>query len=407
MIVKEMINLSLTAIWSHRLRSGLTLLGVVIGVGAIISMMAIITGLQNKIDEELSGLSAGTFQIQRFDATVGFDEHHRDRYRPPIKWEYIRYISELPTVSSVGAESWQWGQTLSSEKVQTNPNVSVAGGTTEFAINNGYAIDRGRFFTESEVNDQRQVVVIGSKLADKLFTSHEALGQWIRITGKPFQIIGIFQEKGEMFEGGNKNFFAVIPLSSYERIFGLPRGVMITVNAKHASLMDQAMEDCRVMLRSLRHLKPQEPDNFAIWNNQQILDAFNNFTKWIKIAAVGIVAISLLVAGIGIMNIMLVSVTERTREIGVRKALGSTRRDILTQFLVEAVVLSEIGAILGTIFGIGFPLLLGAATKFPVGIPIWTVVLALVFCSVVGVVFGVWPAIKASRLDPIEALRYE
>ncbi|MDK9698703.1 MAG: ABC transporter permease [bacterium] len=399
--------MSLTTIWSHKMRSGLTLLGVVIGVAAIIGMMAIITGLQKKIDEELSGLSAGVFQIQRFDNNVGFSHQHRDRTRPPIKWDYIRYLQDLPSVGSVGAEAWQWGQVIVTSLIQTNPNVTVAGGTSEFALNNGYTIEKGRFFTESEVNSKQAVAVLGSKLADKLFSNREPVGQWLRIRGRPFQIIGVFTEKAEMFDGGDKNFFVSIPLSAYENIFGLERGVFITVSSRTPAMMDEAMEESRILLRSIRHLKPQEPDNFAIWNNQQILDTFNNFTKWIKAAAMGIVAVSLLVAGIGIMNIMLVSVTERTREIGVRKALGSRRRDILFQFLVEAVVLSEIGALFGMLLGIGGPLILSAAVKFPVGFPVWTIVLALIFCSFVGVIFGIWPAMKASRLDPIEALRYE
>ncbi len=408
MIFREMVNLSFTAIWAHRLRSGLTLLGVVIGVAAIIGMMAIITGLQNKINESLSGLAAGTFQIQRYDAQVGFDDRHHDRSRPPIKWDYVRYIAELPTVASVGAEAWRWGQIVSNDQVQTNPNVNVAGGTTEFAANNGFVIENGRFFTEAEVNDQRPFAVIGSKLSEKLFSRREPVGQWIKFMGHSFQVIGVFQEKGSIFQGDESNFLAVVPLSCYEQIYGLSEhGVNITVLAKHPELMEQAMEDSRVLMRSLRHVRPQDPDNFGIWNNDQIIEAFNNFTRWIKIAAMGVVGVSLLVAGIGIMNIMLVSVTERTREIGIRKALGSTRREILLQFLVEAVVLSEIGALIGLFFGIAGPLILKQATDFPVGIPVWTVFLALIFCSVVGVVFGIWPAMKASRLDPIDALRYE
>lgn len=402
-----MIRQSLISISAHRMRSGLTLLGIIIGVTAIIAMMAFITGLQRKIDEDISALSGGVFQIQRQDINVGFSHSHHDRSRKPLRWEFVNFLRELPSLSSVGAEAWVWGKTIITDRVQTNPNVNVAGGTVEFAINNGYAMRDGRFFTEEEINGARNVAVLGSKLSEKLFRNEEPLGQWIRIQGRPFQIIGVFEERGAMFEGDEKNNLAVIPLSSYEQIWSLSRGVFITAQARNPTQIDQAMEDARVMMRSLRHLKPQEPDDFAIWNNQQILDTFNNFTKWIKIAAVGVTAISLLVAGIGIMNIMLVTVTERTREIGLRKAVGSKKKHILLQFLLEAVVLSQIGALIGLVLGISIPLILGAALKFPVGIPIWTVLLAFLFCSFVGVIFGIWPAFKASNLNPINALHYE
>ncbi|MCX7834948.1 MAG: ABC transporter permease [bacterium] len=407
MLFQEMLTQSLLSIGSHKLRSTLTLLGVIIGVTAIIAMMAFINGLQKKITEDITALSGGVFQIQRYDIRIGFSHINPPRTRPPIRWEYVRFLRELPSVANVGAEAWVWGKTVVTERVQTNPNVNIAGGTVEFAVNNGYVIQKGRFFTEEEIEGRRNVAVLGSKLAAKLFRNQEALGQWIRIQGRPFQVIGVFEERGALFEGDEKNNLAAIPLSVFEQIWTLTQGVHITVQARDPSLFEQAMEDARVMMRSLRNLKPQEPDNFAIWNNQQILDTFNNLTKWVKIAAIGITAISLLVAGVGIMNIMLVTVTERTREIGIRKAVGSKKVNILMQFLLEAVVLSQVGAIVGLIFGISIPLLVNLLFQFPVSIPLWTVFLAFLFCSIVGIIFGIWPAMKAANLDPIDALRYE
>lgn len=407
MLLNEMIRQSIISIWAHRMRSVLTLLGVIIGVAAIISMMALIAGLQKKISNDISALSGGVFQIQRYDLRIGFSHAYHQQSRPPIRWEYVRFLRELPSVSNVGAEAWVWGKKIVTERVQTNPNVSVAGGTVEFAINNGYAIEKGRFFTTEEINARRNVTVLGSKLSEKLFRYQEPIGQWIRIQGRPFQVIGVFEERGALFEGDEKNNIAVIPLSAFEQVWDLSRGVNITVQVRDPSLLQQAMEEARIMMRSLRHLKPQEPDDFAIWNNQQILDTFNNFTKWVKMAAVGIAAISLLVAGIGIMNIMLVTVTERTREIGLRKAVGSRKKDILFQFLLEALTLSQLGATIGLLLGISIPMIVGIAFQFPVAIPIWTIFLAFLFCSLVGIIFGIWPAIKASKLDPIDALRYE
>jgi putative ABC transport system permease protein len=211
---------------------------------------------------------------------------------------------------------------------------------------------------------------------------------------------------GTSFGHSNDNQMA-IPFSTFTKLYGKGRSINVTVKARSQEVFKQAQDEVISLMRRLRRLKPDEPDNFAIYSPDNMIEDFNKIYRWIQVAAYGICSISLLVAGIGIMNIMLVSVTERTREIGVRRAIGARRRQILGQFLVEAVILSELGGILGVVVGVLLPLWAAPAMGLPVAIPVWSIVLGLAFCSVVGIGFGMWPAMRASKLDPVEALRYE
>jgi putative ABC transport system permease protein len=409
MHLQECAKMALSAIWTHKLRSGLTLLGVIIGVTTIIAMMTVIAGLQRQIEKDMSELSPNTFQVQRYDIQMGFDhDFNRRKYRPPIKREDAEAIAQYcPSVGLVGPEVWIMGGTEAVYRdKKTNPNIFIAGGTPEFAINNGYFVDEGRFITTADDDFNRMVVVIGLGIKEKLFEYESPLGRQIKIDGNRYTVIGILEDLGSMW-GDNRNYHLVIPLSTFEKIYGDKRSLNITVQAKSSAVFEQAKEEVIDVMRSQRGLKPNEDNNFAVWSSNTLIDTFNKMTFWIKIAAVGICGISLLVAGIGIMNIMLVSVTERTREIGVRKAIGGKKRHIMTQFIIEAIVLSEIGGIIGVGMGFAVGKLFGLAAKMPTAIPIWSVVLGLLFCSMVGLFFGIWPAAKAANLKPIEALRYE
>jgi putative ABC transport system permease protein len=282
----------------------------------------------------------------------------------------------------------------------------MAGGTPEFMYNNGEWVREGRFITDLDVEYHRSVVVIGQDVIDKLFPYEDPLGKRVKINNQPFEVVGLLEERGSSF-GHSRDNQIVIPISTFQKQYGKDRSINITVQAVSAAKMEQAIEEVRTVMRIERGLKSYEDDNFAIWSPNTLIESFNKFTFWIKIAAVGICGISLLVAGIGIMNIMLVSVRERTREIGIRKALGAKRRHIMVQFLIEAVVLTEIGGAIGIFVGIVLPIILASSLKVPTAVPIWACVLGIVFCSVVGITFGLWPAMKAARLDPIVALRYE
>lgn len=408
MTFAENTKMAFTAIWSHKLRSFLTLLGVIIGVTTIIAMMTLITGLQRRIEQDISALAPNTFQVQRYDMQMGFGGGRRPKYRPLIKRRYAEAIKELcPSVMLVGPEVWSYNKEIRYRDKKTNPNVVMAGGTPEFMVNNGYYVEEGRFITYSDDDFNRQVTVIGYDVKEKLFEFESPVGRQVKVDGRRFTIIGYLEEGGSLFGDFHRDNCIVIPLSTFEKLYGDRRSLNITVQAKSAALFEKAKDEVIEVMRAQRGLKPGEKNNFGLWSSNMLIDSFNQMTLWVKIAAVGICAVSLLVAGIGIMNIMLVSVTERTREIGVRKAIGGKKRHILTQFVIEAVVLSEIGGIIGVGTGYAAGMAFGAATKIPTAVPVWAVILGLVFCSAVGMLFGIWPAAKAAKLEPIEALRYE
>ena len=400
--------MAFSAIWAHKLRSSLTLLGIIIGVATIIAMMTIIAGLQGQIEREMSELAPNTFQVQRYDISVGFNVGHQSfKRRPSIKREHAEAIAQFcPSVMLVGPEVWMWGKELRYRDRKTNPNVTLAGGTPEFQVNNGYYVLEGRFITKADDDFNRQVIVIGWGVKEKLFEYETAIGRQLKIDGKRYTVIGVLEESGSAWDS-NADYHVVIPLSTFEKIYGGKRSINITVQTKSAAVFDKAVEEVIDIMRIKRGLKPNEDNNFAIWSSNTLIDSFNKMTFWIKVAAIGICAISLLVAGIGIMNIMLVSVTERTREIGVRKAIGGKKRHIMTQFIIEAIVLSEIGGAIGVGLGFAVGKIFGVAANMPTAVPLWSVALGLIFCSVVGLVFGIWPAAKAANLKPIEALRYE
>jgi len=407
MLVFEPVRMAVSAIVTHKMRSFLTLLGVIIGVTTIIGMMTVIKGLQSQIETQMSQLSADVFQVQRFDIQMGFNGHSRDRTRPKITLEEAQSIAEVcPSVSAVGPEVWEFGQWVGRGTERTNPNVSLAGGYPEFAPNNGYSIARGRFIGMDDVQHARRVIVLGDNIVKKLFPFEDPLDKEVRLERGRFKVIGIFEEMGSSFGESNDNH-ACIPFTTFSNLYGKFRSINITVKARSPEVFHQAQDEVVSLLRRLRGLKPDEKDNFAIWAPENLIDNFNQMTKWIKVAAVGICGISLLVAGIGIMNIMLVSVTERTREIGVRRAIGAKKRQILSQFLVEAVILSELGGVIGVGLGILLPIWIRPLTNLPAAVPVWAIVLGMVFCSFVGILFGMWPAVRAANLDPVEALRYE
>ena len=374
----------------------------------IIAMMTVIAGLQSSIEQDMSELAPNVFQVQRYDPNFGFNAGHRHfKHRPPIERKHADAISQYcPSVQLVGPEGWMFGEEVRYKDKRTNPNISVGGGLPEFAVNNGYYVQEGRFVTYQDDDFNRQVVVLGWGVKQKLFEYEAAIGRKVKIGGQRYTVIGYMDESGSAWDS-NHDYHVVIPLSTFQKVYGDKRSLNITVQAKSSDVFDKAKEEVIEVMRAQRGLKPSEEHDFAIWSSNTLIDTFNQMTFWIKVAAIGICAISLLVAGIGIMNIMLVSVTERTREIGIRKAIGGKKKHIMTQFIVEAVVLSQIGGLFGVGLGFAVGKIFGMATKMPTAIPLWSVVLGLVFCSFVGLVFGIWPAAKAANLKPIEALRYE
>jgi len=408
MNLNESFRVSIASIVGNKLRSSLTLLGVVIGVMTIIATMSIIRGLDKLMEDEMSALSAGVFQVQQFEVQVGIHVGPRRReYRPKIGMTEVRAIEEhVESARFVAPEVHKWNTVIKFKNEATNPNNTTFGCVPASAFNNGWTMGHGRFLSEPDVQYSRPVVVLGHAIAEKLFTFRDPVGEYVTINGQRAQVIGVLAEQGSMLNSNADNILAV-PITTFNNWWGYERSWVITVQAADPQNIEETIEQTTVVMRSARGLKPGEENNFAIWHSNQLVDTFDQMTKWIGIAAFGIASIALLVAGIGIMNIMLVTVTERTREIGIRKALGARRSSILGQFLLEAVILTEIGAALGVVIGVAAAFLLGGAANLPVAVPAWSIIIGIVFCSVIGLVFGTWPAWKASMLDPIEALRYE
>lgn len=404
----ESLIMALEAMRAHKMRAFLTLLGVIIGVMTIISMMTVLGGIKRKIDNAMENqLSANVFQVQRYDGEMGIHVGPRRReWRPEIEPEYADAIRErCPSVRAVGVETWEFGHRIKRGSLESNPNQQIAGGSPEFGPNNSYNIILGRGITELDNLSAHYVIVLGYSAYKKLFPGEDPIGEFVRVGAQRFEVIGVFEERGSML-GESQDNANWIPLNTWFRVFG-DRSVNLTVQAWTKDDFEQAQEEVIEALRTERGLKPGRKNNFHMWTPDMVQKNFNQMTGWIGAAAFGICAISLLVAGIGIMNIMLISVTERTREIGLRKALGGTRGSILRQFLIEAVMLSEVGGAIGILLGYLSAVAINSSMHVPVPVPTWAVMLSIIFCSVVGIGFGMWPAVKAARLDPIEALRYE
>ncbi|HEY7728554.1 MAG TPA: ABC transporter permease [Candidatus Eisenbacteria bacterium] len=407
--------MSLGAILGNKLRSVLTLVGIVAGVASIIAVMTAISVVQSAMEREMSVLGAQVFQVQKWPAG-GFHsdaERRKAMRRPPLTLANAATIREqVDIVDLVGSEIWDFGFVVDYRGESTNPNVSIVGGTPEYAPNNTHYVGLGRNISQMDVRTARQVAVIGHAIAQKLFAFTDPVGKSVRVDGRRYQVVGVFDEKKSAF-GGNFDNYVLIPVTTFLKTYGMTdrngfsRSVNITVRAKTPELIDDAIEQTRQVLRRARGLRPNEEDNFDFFNSQSLITQFNRMSMSVKIAAFVIGIIALVVAGIGIMNIMLVAVTERTREIGIRKAIGAKPESILTQFLLEAVILCNIGGVVGVLVGFGLGNLVAVFTHLDVHVPLEWAVIGLLFCSAVGVAFGLLPAVRASRLHPIEALGHE
>jgi len=413
----ESFKMALAAIGAHKLRSFLTLVGIIAGVAAIIAVMTGVSVVQSQMEAELSILSTRTFQIQKFPPG-GFGNNRDADFRkiqswPPLLVDHADLIREkVASVDLVGAELWQFNARVSYRGESTEAVNWVCGGTPEYPENNTHYVELGRNLTREDVDTERNVAVLGYAIAQQLFPFADPVGKVVKVDGRKFTVQGVFAERKTAM-GTNFDNYVLLPISVWKRMYGArdedgrPRDVYITVRAASLEQLEDAKEETRAVLRAARGLSPREEDNFFYRSSDGDIRLFNEATANLKTAAFVLGIIALIVAGIGIMNIMLVSVTERTREIGIRKALGAKRRTILLQFLMEAIVLCNIGGLLGVAVGFGLGNLVTMFTGFAVHIPMEWAVRGLLFCTFVGLVFGMWPAVRASRLVPIEALRYE
>jgi len=393
---------------TNPLRSLLTLLGIVIGVATVVSMMALIEGLRLKVNHDLSQLGADAFQVQKFPAGFGRFDWNKYSRRPDLTLaDRDAILANCPSVLAAAGEEGEGAQKLSTAARETQPNVYIWAGTPEWIQTNGWSIASGRSFSEPDQVDARQVVVLGLDVADRLFPDMDPLDETIRIRGRPFRVIGTLQRRGSFLGLASQDNRVVIPLSTFESIFGKNRSVRISIQAREPGLVSKAQDEVVNLLRRRRHLGPADENNFEVFTNDSMTKTFNGMSQVITAASFGVCLLSLVVGGIGILNIMLVSVTERTREIGIRKALGAKRRRILGQFATEAVALSLVGGVIGIVLGFTLAFLGRWVLDFPTVVPAWAVMISVLMSSGVGLVFGIYPAARAAKLDPVEAMRAE
>jgi putative ABC transport system permease protein len=400
--------IALDAIWAAKLRSFMTVLGNIVAVTSIIAVVSLIQGLNASVKQAiLNQAGADSFNIQQFPITRSDEEFDRVRGNPRITMDDLRAIRRYDgeDVAAVMADSQSRGRVSYRDK--SIDNMQVQGVSPEYVNFSSFDAERGRLMSPTEVESARPVVVIGWQTADRLFGPDvDPLDKTIQIEGVHFRVVGVSAKRGALL-GNSQDEFAVIPLGQFWIIFGSRRSLSLSVKPRDLAQIQPAMDEATVALRSARRLRPKQPDNFGLFTSDTILDIYHSATNGIFAVLIGVVALSLVVGGIVIMNIMLMAVTERTREIGLRKALGARRAGIMAQMLVESVVLSMFGGVIGTMAGSAIAIGISSVTPVPASIEPWSVALGIGITALVGLFFGLYPAMRAARLDPIEALRRE
>lgn len=408
MNLSEILKLALGSLSANKLRSSLTMLGIAVGVFSVIGVMTVISGLRGQIESGLNVLGANSFQFSKYPAVNFSDPRQRFANRRDITFaQASRFKEAMGDDAQVSLMVRRPGRRVTYSERRTNPNVILGGADENFITSRNYEIAAGRNLGPDDVEFGRQVVVLGSEIVERLFPNEEALGRVVRIDGQNYTVVGLMAPKGSSF-GQSQDNFAIVPITQWLETYGRGwRSISINVQAPNQAALAEVQEIAVGAMRLVRGLDPEDPNDFEIFSNESLIEAFNNIASVVAIGAFVISAIALLASGVGVMNIMLVSVTERTKEIGIRKSIGAKKKNILSQFLIEAVLLSLVGGLAGIAVGvIGGNLVaisLNATAVFPWA---WAFT-GLVVCSGIGILFGFYPAWKAAGLDPIEALRFE
>jgi putative ABC transport system permease protein len=410
----ENVRFALIAIREHKLRAGLTTLGIILGVTTVMGMVAIVSGFNNNVIGNLQAFGANRIEFQKYEESFGPGssdwEEMKKRHNLTMA-DAAAMRAAVPEALAVSALVGAFDTVIHVKRGNLEANLPYILGVDEwYPTGTSYSVGQGRFFTAAEIAHSAPVAIVGADVKDAIFPHEDPVNKEIAVEGVRYRVVGVLARKGEQF-GYSPDNKVVLPYGTFERQFTyrvLEDGVNLSVVPRRTEDMRLVIDKCVSVLRLRRKVPFNKPNDFAVQTPDQLISQFKAITGGITGAMVFIAGLSLLIGGVGVMNIMLVSVTERTREIGVRKALGAFRRDIVGQFLTEAVTLSSVGGVIGVVVGIGIAgIVKSLVPALPTNIPLWSPVIGLAVSMGVGIFFGAYPALKASRLDPIESLRYE
>jgi putative ABC transport system permease protein len=408
--LKESTKMAIETVRANKLRSGLTILGVTIGVVTVMFMVSIIQGLNKSFAQQLESLGSNTIFIAKFEPSFGRPPSQEERMRKPLEPEDADALRrESPSLIGVSPIQRKLAEIVRYQEKQTDTPI-LFGATPYYEFTHSQYIGYGRFLTDFDVDGRANIAVLGRDVKTALFPEEDPIGKEIKIGGYPFTVVGVMGDLGQFF-GQSRDNSVFIPITTFRKFWreeDFPEIIFaIVVRPRDRAAVPSAIDEITDVLRRRRQVKPGEKNNFGVSSQDSLLDIYNQLTGATYLVLTAVSAVALMIGGIGVMNIMLVSVTERTKEIGIRKAVGATRLSILTQFLIEAVVLTGIGGIIGLIIGEIASILMNTYSPLPAFVPWWAIVVGIGVSAAVGIVFGLYPAWKAARLDPIDALRYE
>lgn len=398
---------------SNKMRSFLTILGVLIGVTAVIGMVSIIQGLNNSMAQQIESLGSNVIYVTKFKIGIRMGRiPDEERNRKPITFEDAVAVKEFcPSISEVSPQNWGPGPKIMKYGKEEVTSFELIGVMPEYEVVNNNFIAEGRFFTDSDINYRADVVVLGPDVKEKLFPFQDPIGKEVLLGGanfspKKFAVIGVMEKRPNLL-GGSMNNFVLLPYGTYKKLYPEEKELLLIARPKSPELMSKAMDEITELMRRRRAIPPNKPNDFELSTQEDLMNIYNQITGAIYMVMVVISSIGLLVGGVGVMNIMLVSVTERTREIGIRKAIGAKKRDIVWQFLIEAMTLSGTGGVLGIVVGVVLSQLIALATPLPASVSVPWVIIGFSVAVSVGLIFGIYPAYRAAKVDPIISLRYE